>query len=215
MNQQEQIADYETSIRSAINGSLKGVWTALPCIIVSFDKAAMTCTAQPAIQGVVTNQDRTKTLTDLPLLVDVPVQYPQGGGCVMTFPIAPGDECLVIFSSRHIDSWWDSGGVQPPMSPRMHDLSDGMAIVGFFSRPRVPAGVSSSRAELRDMAGTTAVGLDPATKIVTIVAPGGVQMTTPLLKVSGDVVAGANNVSLTTHRHSNVSTGSGTSGIPV
>ncbi|MFW8450019.1 Gp138 family membrane-puncturing spike protein, partial [Klebsiella pneumoniae] len=61
---------------------------------------------------------------NLPLLVDVPVVFPRGGGCTLTFPVKPGDECLVIFADRCIDFWWQSGGIQEPVDERMHDLSD-------------------------------------------------------------------------------------------
>lgn len=55
---------------------------------------------------------------DLPILPDVPVVFPGGGGFALTFPVAAGDECLVVFASRCIDAWWQSGGVGEPMEPR-------------------------------------------------------------------------------------------------
>src|SRR5260363_73502 len=73
-------------------------------------------TVRPAIQGVVRRLDReTATVrteaVELPLLGDVPVFFPRGGGCTLTFPVQKGDECVVVFASRCIDGWWQSGGV--------------------------------------------------------------------------------------------------------
>ena len=65
----------------------------------------------------------------------MPVVFPGGGGFALTFPVAAGDECLVVFASRCIDAWWQSGGVGEPMEPRMHDLSDGFALIGVRSQP--------------------------------------------------------------------------------
>lgn len=97
----------------------------LPGIIQSFDPDSITCTVLPAIKGSDGNES-----SDLPLLVDVPVIFPRGGGCTLTFPVKESDECLLIFSDRCIDFWWQNGGVQEPVDPRQHDLSDAFAIVG-------------------------------------------------------------------------------------
>lgn len=67
----------------------------------------------------------------LPLLVDCPVLTPQGGGGALQFPIAAGDQCLVLFSDRRIDEWLQNGAEAAPGDGRMHDLSDGIAIVGL------------------------------------------------------------------------------------
>lgn len=60
---------------------------------------------------------------------------PRGGGFALTFPVAAGDECLVVFADACIDSWWQSGGVQNQAEKRRHDLSDGIVIPGLWSQP--------------------------------------------------------------------------------
>jgi hypothetical protein len=81
--------------------------------------------------------------------VDVPVIFPRGGGCTLTFPVKAGDECLLIFADRCIDFWWQNGGVQKPVDLRMHDLSDAFAIVGPQSQAHKISGISTSAAQLR------------------------------------------------------------------
>jgi hypothetical protein len=92
---------------------------------------------------------------NLPLLINVPIVFPASGGFLLTLPLAAGDEVLVVFASRCIDSWWQSGGVGRPMEARMHDLSDGFAIPGPRSQAKLPgAAVSTTKAQLRNNAGT-------------------------------------------------------------
>lgn len=107
----ERAPDLLTTIRDAINAALSGLWVSIPCIVENSDPEAVTVTAQPTIQLQVGQPDGSIILVDLPLLQDVPVMFPRGGGCTMTFPIKPGDECLVVFASRCIDGWWQSGGI--------------------------------------------------------------------------------------------------------
>lgn len=109
---------------------------AVPGIIQNFDAKEQTVRVQPAIREVVTGSDYTPTFIALPELLDVPVVLPRAGDYVITLPIRPGDECLVVFADQCIDAWWQSGGVQNQMDRRRHDLSDGFAILGVWSQPR-------------------------------------------------------------------------------
>jgi hypothetical protein len=68
---------------------------------------------------------------DYQLLVNCPVMVLNGGGGYISFPIASGDSCLVLFCDREIDTWFTNGGVNAPQSARVHDLNDGIAIVGI------------------------------------------------------------------------------------
>ena len=92
----------------------------------------------------------------LPLLLDCPIMFQGGGGFIGTFPIGVGDEALVVFASRCIDSWWQSGGIQTQAELRMHDLSDGFAFIGPKSQPNViSGGFSTTSAQIRSTDGQT------------------------------------------------------------
>lgn len=166
------VKDQNALLDQAMTARLSCLWTALPGIVQSFDPVAMTCQVQPAIQGKVRSEDGTITLVNLPMLLDCPVVFPHGGGCSMTFPIKPGDECLVVFSSRAIDLWWQSGGVQPPVEMRMHDLSDGFVLVGAYSQTKVLQNVSTQAVQLRSDDGQAFFELNPETHNFTLTTPG-------------------------------------------
>lgn len=55
----------------------------------------------------------------------------------ITFPIVQGEECILLFSDREIESWFINGDVNPESYPRMHDLTDAVAIVGIRSLPKM------------------------------------------------------------------------------
>ncbi len=159
----------------------------MPGEIQAFDPAAMTCQVQPTIKIPVRQLDGSIESAALPLLVDCPVQFPSGGNCSLTFPVAPGDECLVVFASRCIDGWWQSGGVQEQAELRMHDLSDGFVLLGFRSKPRALAGISAAATQLRSEDGSTYIEMNPTLQKVSIVAPGGFHVAAPLSTFSAAV----------------------------
>ena len=148
----------ETAIRTQVEAILKDTHTCLPGIIRSFDAETQTAQVQPAIKRLFIEEGPV----DLPLCVDVPVQFPQGGNFILTFPVGPPDECLLVFSERAIDFWWHKGGVQLPAEYRMHDLSDAFAIVGVRNRTRAAdvADFSTDAAELRTRDGTTVLRIE-------------------------------------------------------
>ncbi len=127
---------------------LSNLRVALPGIIQSFNPAAGTAVVTPALREILTNRAGEKIHLALPDLPDVPVVMPHGGGYGLTLPIAPGDECLVIFADMCIDAWWQSGGVQNQVEQRRHDLSDAFAIPGPFSRPRLTAPIPADALEI-------------------------------------------------------------------
>ncbi|MDR2674455.1 MAG: hypothetical protein LBC18_06200 [Opitutaceae bacterium] len=91
---------------------------------------------------------------DYPLLVDVPVFVPAGGGAALTMPVKPGDPCLVLFSDRDIDAWFAKGAKDAvPPTARMHDIADGLAIVGFRPATAPVPSYHADDAELRNAGG--------------------------------------------------------------
>lgn len=215
--------DEQEALRLAMDGRISSVWTALPGIVESVDLSAMTVSVQPAIQGQIQKSDGSYEYVNLPLLVDVPIVFPRAGGFILTLPIAAGDEVLVVFASRCIDSWWQNGSVGVPMEFRMHDLSDGFAIPGPSSQPKKISAISSSAAQLRNEAGDIYLEIGAAgvkIKATTVTVEGNMNVTGNIVATgnvtavnvvasTGATVGGKNFL---THQHSNVQNGPNNTG---
>lgn len=216
MNRAQLLNDNEEGLRLALDGRQACIWTACPGIVTAVDFATMTVSVQPAIKGSVEQEDGTVLSVNLPVLINVPIVFPSAGGFLITLPLAVDDEVLVVFASRCIDAWWQSGGIQLAMEARMHDLSDGFAIPGPRSQPNVVGSISSSGAQIRNDAGTTYVEIAADGKIK-LVTPSEVAITGNL-KVSGTINAvgevssgvGVAEIKLTTHTHLSATPGNPT-----
>ena len=150
------------ALRAALQGWQAGVWTALPAVVQSYNAAAGTVEAKPTIQAQVRQPDGTWVNTTLPMCVDCPVKFPGGGGFVLSFPVAKGDEGVLVFASRCIDAWWKYGGIQKQTDLRMHDLSDGFYFPGSgLSQPNLPKNLSTIAVELRSVDGKTLIHVEP------------------------------------------------------
>ena len=143
-------------LQQVIDNSLKEVHTCLPGKIVSFDTSTQIAEIQPLIKRKFIDDD----IRDLPLCINCPVMFPRGGGFIITFPVQAGDECLVMFSERALDTWLQSGDTQTPLDTRRHSLSDAIAVLGLYSQPNKLGSFHSSGIELKNDAGTTYFRLD-------------------------------------------------------
>lgn len=177
MDPRERWADTEEALRVALDSLRASMWTAMPGIVVSFDAARVVASIKVAIGGVKFDASGKATATNYPLLEDVPVVFPHGGGGTLTFPIKPDDEVLLVFASRPIDAWWQSGGVQRPFNARTHDLSDAFAIPGPMSQARKIGGISTTKAQFRSDDGQAVIDIDPASHAIGITTTGNVTAT--------------------------------------
>lgn len=145
----------EPDLAALLRASNIALLAALNChqwgTIVSFDPTKQTATVQlAALRKVPEIVDGVPTYVpkQYPLLTDVPVFVASGGTGHLTFAITAGDVCLVLFNDRDFDAFWSTGTVAPPASVRMHDLSDGLALVGFRPLTKLIAGYYTGGAEL-------------------------------------------------------------------
>ncbi|MGE6587637.1 phage baseplate protein [Raoultella ornithinolytica] len=182
------LAEVLASERKTLSEQMR---VALPGIIQSFDPESLTAVVQPAIRYIERDNDGNKSTKDYPLLVDVPVVFPRGGGCTLTFPVSEGDECLVIFADRCIDFWWQSGGVQEPVDGRMHDLSDAFCIVGPQSQAKKIGGISTTGAQLRTDDGSAFIEV-AAGGDITATTAGNATINAPEIVLNGNVTINGN-----------------------
>lgn len=96
-------------------------------------------------------------LLDYPILADCPVVFLGGGSGALTFPVAKGDECLVLFNDRDMDNWFSGSNNGQPATNRTHSFSDGLILVGIRSMGNILSDFDTARVVLRN--GTTIVGV--------------------------------------------------------
>jgi phage baseplate assembly protein gpV len=231
-----EIQDPEELQRTIFETLQASLWTAIPCIVDSVNLEKQTITAVPAIKAKVSDKDGKVSDVELPLLINIPLMFPRAGGFALTFPIVKDDEVLVIFASRCIDSWWQQGGIQVQAELRMHDLSDGFAILAPTSQPKVLPNVSADNVQLRnedgdvyfEIAANNAMELhQSANSFIKIGEAGNITLKAPTITLDGDVTvngsfdipfAGGNNITHwtknigATHVHIN-SGGTGDGGV--
>ena len=148
----------------------------IPAVVVenqdgnAFNPQKMTVSVQPTIKEVI-RVGAVPTITTLPILDDVPIKIPTGGGWSLTFPIKIGDECELSFQDMAIDLWWQNGGVQkqPDGVLYRHDIGDAIAEFGVRSVPNVIPNYSTTSAQLRSDDGSVVVDL--AMEGIKITAP--------------------------------------------
>lgn len=133
-------------IKQGIMNYMKEVHTCLPGKIVEFNPENQTAKVQLLIKRIFKNG----TIDDLPPLINVIVWQPKAGNYFITFPIKPGDECLVLFSERSLDNWFKSGQAKAPTNFRMHSFSDAICLVGMSSEPNVITEYDTDNFQIRN-----------------------------------------------------------------
>jgi hypothetical protein len=111
-------------LNDAIGEALSNLHTATIAKVTAVQ--AKTISVQPVINRVIDGKS-----VKLPEFTKVPPVFMQGGGSYTAHPIAVGDYCLLILTERCFDRWYSGSDFQDPAEFRMHDYSDGIAIVGI------------------------------------------------------------------------------------
>ena len=124
MSMRRQLVD---TINDAIEFALANLHTATIARVVAV--STTTIDVQPVINRVVNGES-----IPLPVFTKVPPVFMQGGGSYTAHPIAVDDYCLLVFTERCFDRWYEGQDNRRPAEFRMHDYSDGLAIVGVNPR---------------------------------------------------------------------------------
>lgn len=119
--------DLLSTISLGIMQALSNTHTNLIAKVIKVN--AKTIDVQPVIAREVNGQTKP-----LPVFPEVPVINFLGGNSSIQMPIAVGDDCILFVSERCLDNWYFGNNNQRPLSPRMFDYSDSIALVGLKTK---------------------------------------------------------------------------------
>lgn len=146
-----RVGNEEELLQKKFDKLSRNMRVASPAIIKSFDPEKQTVTAQITIREKISFRGGDFEDITIPILLDVPIYMPRAGNFILTMPVTIGDECLIIFGDTCIDSWWETGAVSNQMDLRRHNLSDGFALLGVWSQPKVISDYSTDSTFLRNL----------------------------------------------------------------
>lgn len=226
-------------LREAFREMMKGVATSSPGHILAFDPV----TQLAQVQIGVTRVDLNGATFDPPTIIETPVYFP-GGDYHVEYQIDPDCEGDILFSQRCIDGWIQTGGVAANPIGRFHDPQDAFFLPGFRSLPNKLPAFQNNGIRLSNKAGTQYAWLKNDNTITMNngvvnfnLNPDGsasMQNGSGFIRIGADGIVNINGVtinpasrvdtpndvfaatiSLKNHRTSGVTTGGGTSGVPV
>jgi hypothetical protein len=132
----------------AVQVWLSSVFWMLPCEVVSLSTLGGGAQIFAELRPVVNLRDAAGAIIELPSLVDVPVQWPSGGGYSFTFPLDVGDTGLCFFASASIATWTATGAVRSdPEGRRQGHPTDAVFIPGLRPLTSPPANAVRSVAD--------------------------------------------------------------------
>jgi hypothetical protein len=154
----------------------------LPGVVQSFDPATRSVTVVPALtRSVPQGDDLPPVVETLPAIPDVPVKYESGGGYFFTYPLAAGDEGMIVFADFDLGQWYANGGTGVnPGDQRTHSLASAWFVPGVVSMAKGIAGYSQTALRIGksgavmieiDSAGTkVAIGATPSAALAVAMA---------------------------------------------
>ena len=196
------IQEFVQQINNSIKKEIRGMHTAMPGTIVSFDPGKMLATVLP---GMKFKKPDGKTI-DYPQITGVPVVFPQGAGqqCTVAFPVKAGDGCLIVIAEQSLDYWMYG---QETATDLAFDMTNAMCIPGLFTKPNVAVQAACS---------ANAVVIDAKGTRITVKG-GSVEIDAAEVKINGNLtVSGSvrsvgdvsgSGISLATHTHTGDSGG--------
>ena len=145
---------FARAFRESFAGLMAGINTAIPGRVLSFDPATQLAEVQSSIMIKGDSGDVVA-----PPIIGVPVHFSGGNAFHIEHQIDPGDEGLIVFSQRCIDSWIDQGGDAQQTIVRTFDAGDALFIPGFRSNPKKISGFENNGVRIRNKSGSSHIWL--------------------------------------------------------
>ena len=133
-------------LRFTFEQMLKGVYTALPGIVESYNPSTKRARVTVALDVLRTDG----TLQDSPTVANCPVLHPSGGGFVVHMPINAGDAVLMIFTQRGISKFKQTFSKTAPCKEALLSVKDAVVIPGFGGLSISPATTAGASMQTED-----------------------------------------------------------------
>lgn len=138
-NQNINRVDTDPELADVLNYFKKSVKLEINCHhigkIQAFDPITQTATVTINYSKTFLKAEKDGTFStaikDFPPIKSCPVIIMGGGHRSLTFPILPGDDCILLFNDRDIDNWFAGSSSSPPATGRLHSFSDAICLVGL------------------------------------------------------------------------------------
>lgn len=147
----------------------------------------------PQIQQVHFNRTTgVETPVDIGRLVRVPIGFYKVGGFIMTFPLAIGDEGILLFSDRSLDQWKITGKKGMPDSARTHNVSDAVFIPFPTSEGGAIQNYDTDNLVIGKEDGTVGITINASTNAVNVTSDSSITLTAPIVNVDASNVINLN-----------------------
>jgi len=110
-------------LRMMMDSRLDQVYTAIPGRIVSYDRVNTVANIQPQVK---------ENGEAVPVLQNVPVCWPRGGGGYLVFDVNTDDCGLLIFSKTDIGLWRERGEIGDPGDLAAHSIANAVFFPGLY-----------------------------------------------------------------------------------
>ncbi len=192
--------EFTQKVKDIIDDNIRGIHTAMPGTILSFDPSTCLATVLPTMKYKMPNG---KTIP-YPQITGVPVVILEtmNQQATIAFPIKEGDGCTIVVAEQALD-YWQYG--QETDTDLAFDLTNAICIPGLFVPPNsVVQDACEQNAIIADVKGTRVTIKKELVQIDSkkVIINGDVKVN-GCIKATDDIVAG-DRVSLTKHTHMGV-----------
>lgn len=116
-------------ISRGIVSRMRDIWTSTQGVVTAYDAEKQRADVQLVAPDVTPSESKGFILEPLPILPEVPVLFPGGGGFKLHWPLNAGDEVLILCTRQSLRAWYATGKVGgDPGDVGQHSLANALAI---------------------------------------------------------------------------------------
>lgn len=146
INDEQKIDNLKDMLTFAMTQFIKGLWLGCPGIIETYNPNTKRAQVRPALRMVMTDNSENQH----PIINNVPVMFPSGGGFTFIIPLKKGDPVWLDFSQRGMTEFKLSYEEATPDKTGLFSIKDCVIRAGFGAGEITPATVNGASLQTED-----------------------------------------------------------------